>query len=365
MTFEDLMNYTIMCKKRKYVESFDEAQQIVNNNDGISCLIIYPNDNNNTYGIIESSNKHCIERSLFVFENIKKIINLYKINISETRYIFHYKNDACNIKNENIYPLLAHSRKIGVDNVILWNLTLTQNTYYHYDISKYIHNIDKTSWNDKKNIFFFRGMNSGNCFPSIKYSWNLERESRVNLLFEYLKLSSDIKNNCDISFSCLYPNTRELALMHNDTKMIKQKFNDDIKKDSNEYNLQNEIITTLQNMKPFVNFDIVQQHKFIICPEGFDVSSSLNWVLMSNSVAIVPPLHYENTIINSKILQPYVHYIPINEDYSDLEQVISWALNNDDKCKDIVINANNYAKQFLDQQYMLNYLKNILEVILK
>jgi hypothetical protein len=153
--------------------------------------------------------------------------------------------------------------------------------------------------------------------------------------------------------------------MHNDTKMIKQKFNDDIKKDSNEYNLQNEIITTLQNMKPFVNFDIVQQHKFIICPEGFDVSSSLNWVLMSNSVAIVPPLHYENTIINSKILQPYVHYIPINEDYSDLEQVISWALNNDDKCKDIVINANNYAKQFLDQQYMLNYLKNILEVILK
>ena len=59
-----------------------------------------------------------------------------------------------------------------------------------------------------------------------------------------------------------------------------------------------------------------------------------------------------------------MHYLPIKEDYSDLGVVIEWAINNDEKCKEIVINANKYMKLFLNEQNMQEYLKNILINIL-
>ena len=90
----------------------------------------------------------------------------------------------------------------------------------------------------------------------------------------------------------------------------------------------------------------------------------LNWVLASNSLAICPPFHYENVIINSNKLKPYVHYIPIKEDYSDLDDIIDWCLNNDNKCKQIVINANNYMKNLKNKKYMYNIQKEIIRRII-
>jgi len=46
------------------------------------------------------------------------------------------------------------------------------------------------------------------------------------------------------------------------------------------------------------------------------------------------------------LLKPYVHYVPLADDYSDLDKIVEWCRDNDDKCQEIAINASNFMKQF-------------------
>lgn len=173
-------------------------------------------------------------------------------------------------------------------------------------------------------------MNSGNFFSSIKFKCNLDRKSRVDLLIEYLGLDEKLKNMCDIGFNCLYPSINEILELRNNYEYIKNKYGNELIEGKTVYYINNEINLMLENTKPFLTLSEIQKNKYIFCPEGFDVSSSLNWVLCSKSLAIVPPQHYENTIINSDVLKPYQHYVPINEDYSNLSEIIEWVMNNDE-----------------------------------
>jgi hypothetical protein len=71
------------------------------------------------------------------------------------------------------------------------------------------------------------------------------------------------------------------------------------------------------------------------------------------------------------LLQPYVHYIPLKDDFSDLNEIIEWSKNNDEMCKQISINATLWMKQFLniDNEIILHnkivdwYKKNVKCVI--
>ena len=322
------------------------------------------------YKIIECADKICIDRSLIVFEKIINLIKKFDIKNEKDIYIFHHKGNACTKKNFP-YKLLSSSRKIGYNNIILWptiflcESNIIKTPYYHHDATYFMSNyfIDEI-WENKKPIFFFRGINSGNPFPSVKLSWNLERESRTKLFFEHLKLSDECKKMCDISFDRLYPNSETLnKIITNEVeyKSIAMQENWILNKDKTIDDLKKEIKILMENTKKHITLTEIFQHKFLFCLEGFDVSSILNIVLCSNSLAIMPKMYYENTIINSSYLKPYVHYVPIKEDFSNLEEVMKWCLNNDDKCKEIIKNANEYSKIFLNENKMLALLCNLIK----
>ena len=59
------------------------------------------------------------------------------------------------------------------------------------------------------------------------------------------------------------------------------------------------------------------------------------------------PPKYESWLMES-YLKPWIHYVPLNDDFSNLEEMYSWCLNNDDKCQEIVKNANIHMKNFFD-----------------
>jgi hypothetical protein len=70
------------------------------------------------------------------------------------------------------------------------------------------------------------------------------------------------------------------------------------------------------------------------------------------------------------LLEPYVHYIPLKEDFSDLEDIIKWCKNNDGKCKEISENGKKWMEQFKNKdyelllhKYIVNWYKN--NIILK
>lgn len=90
-------------------------------------------------------------------------------------------------------------------------------------------------------------------------------------------------------------------------------------------------------------------YKCIICLEGNDVASGLKWMLNSQSVVMMPTPTISSWLMEDK-LEPYVHYIPVSSDFSDLESQFEWAMQNEDKCQDIVFNANSYMKPFLNHK---------------
>ena len=58
-------------------------------------------------------------------------------------------------------------------------------------------------------------------------------------------------------------------------------------------------------------------------------------------------------LIETKLV-PNVHYILIKDDFSDLEQKVHWCNKNPQKCKEIIKNANNFMKQFKNDEFEKN-----------
>lgn len=88
-------------------------------------------------------------------------------------------------------------------------------------------------------------------------------------------------------------------------------------------------------------------YKYVISIEGNDKDSGLNWKLASNSIVIMRRPSIESWLMEGR-LQEYVHYVPINDDFTGLPEALEWCKNNDDKCKEIVRNANVFMHQFED-----------------
>jgi hypothetical protein len=78
--------------------------------------------------------------------------------------------------------------------------------------------------------------------------------------------------------------------------------------------------TTIQNLL---------QYKAIIMLEGNDVASGLKWALLSQSVVLMPtPTHTSWAM--EEFLEPWVHYIPLNENATDVDEKMQWVIDHDD-----------------------------------
>ena len=76
------------------------------------------------------------------------------------------------------------------------------------------------------------------------------------------------------------------------------------------------------------------KYKYILSIEGNDVSSGLKWMLFSNSVVFLPPITYESWAMES-LLEPFVHYIPVYSNMTNLEGMVRWAESHPTKVKEI------------------------------
>ena len=64
-------------------------------------------------------------------------------------------------------------------------------------------------------------------------------------------------------------------------------------------------------------------------------------------------------------LEPFVHYIPLLDDFSDIEEKIEWAESNQEKCKEIASNSTKFINQFLNTNKEKLIEKLVLENYLK
>lgn len=89
------------------------------------------------------------------------------------------------------------------------------------------------------------------------------------------------------------------------------------------------------------------EYKFIMSLEGNDVASNLKWVMSSNSIAVTPKLRRETWFMEGTLIPNY-HYIEVKEDFSDLEERLTYYIDHPDEAEAIICHAHEYVKQFFD-----------------
>lgn len=149
-----------------------------------------------------------------------------------------------------------------------------------------------------------------------------------NMRTTLVKKFYDSKNkNIDIGFSNIVQNKKELE------KYVKNK----------------------KSMKDMLKC------KFIVSVDGNDVSSGLKWHMASNSLVFMPKPRTVSWFMED-MLKPDVHYILVEDDFSDLEKKHQWAIEHPEECKRIIKNANEYVAQFMDEENEKLIMKYVMMV---
>jgi glycosyltransferase involved in cell wall biosynthesis len=61
---------------------------------------------------------------------------------------------------------------------------------------------------------------------------------------------------------------------------------------------------------------------------------------------------------------PWIHYIPIDNDFKNLNERIQWCIDNDEKCKKISENALKFVQDKLNWEYVIKFTVNEVKNVL-
>ena len=182
------------------------------------------------------------------------------------------------------------------------------------------------NWKTKKEICIFRGSATG-CGITLE----------TNMRLKAADLSMD------------YPDILDAGITDWNARMKKYKKEpiQIIQKDHFRFKLVNKIDNREKS-----------NYKYILNIDGnvsaFRLSSELNM----NSVLLIVTSDYKLWFSNK--LEPYVHYIPIKKDLSDLIKQIEWCKKNDKICEKIAKNAMIFYKKYICKEGIFDYLEEKL-----
>lgn len=199
-------------------------------------------------------------------------------------------------------PVISYNRPSDTDVQLLFPLE-------NYHKPNCIFNNDNLLFNEKKNGILWRGATTG-------YT-TLSKNVRCNIVISNFSSYIDIDMGFNALCQGIYANNKELLdKYYKESKTIKEQLD----------------------------------YKFILNIEGNDCASSFPWALTSNSC----PLHNypfsHETYFFGKRLEPYVHFVPIKNDGSDLVLQYHWCLENLEKCEEIANNGKKYMEDYLDPE---------------
>jgi hypothetical protein len=99
-------------------------------------------------------------------------------------------------------------------------------------------------------------------------------------------------------------------------------------------------------------------YKYILNLEGHVSAYRLSYELSSGSVVLLAASKWK--MWYSDMIKPYIHYIPVSENLSDLISQVEWCKNNDEKCAKIAKNAQEFYDEYLGKKGILDFLQKEL-----
>mmetsp|Transcript_25554 Transcript_25554/g.51678 ORF Transcript_25554/g.51678 Transcript_25554/m.51678 type:complete len:357 (-) Transcript_25554:3487-4557(-) len=226
----------------------------------------------------------------------------------------HCRNNRLPSASKTRYSRFSRDKATGKPffRSIIWPLNLGR----HYDpVGEYnalVQSGNVTRWDDKKPILIWRGAATGVGYHEKHLLQNNTYcGQRIHAVRKYFRADQTI---VDVAFQHPMKVTREGC------------------RDAN-----NHFRDSHKSMEEQLKF------KYILSIEGNDVASGLKWQMASNSVVFMPKPMLASFFMED-LLVPFVHYVPVNDDLSDLVDMVEWARENDEKCRWISDQATKYVE---------------------
>lgn len=179
---------------------------------------------------------------------------------------------------------------------IMWKLTTSRHFRLLYKVYR-----EDTPWRSKTDAAVFRGQLTGS-------------------LDGYDKTLSDEEN-------CFNMRRCRLVYNHANSTLVHARL-------TSTRNRMPAVLRSVDLMGPKVTIRKLLQYKGIIMLEGNDVASGLKWALLSQSVVLMPEPKHTSWAME-ELLEPWVHYIPLNENATDVEEKMRWVVENDEHAQRI------------------------------
>lgn len=268
----------------------------------------------------DSNNPYFVEKhpSLLKHGNSETIYDLMEIHrrfIVDTTKLVHLEPWADSIDWHAIPTIVKarhmHAKTIAKPFAILMRLR----SRIHFGPIRE----DTIAFGQKKNKLIWRGGPSGPGFHN-QYSAHLHKPSREDALRRWA-LNAETQDEIDMGLTA------------------KWRYKDFVK-----------------YVKPELSIPELLEYKYILSIEGNDVATNLKWALASNSVILMPLPRVESWFAES-LLKPYVHFVPVRDDFSDLYTQKKWCDANPKVCIQITQNAQSFVRAFrnLEREYYLSF----------
>lgn len=107
------------------------------------------------------------------------------------------------------------------------------------------------------------------------------------------------------------------------------------------------------------------KYKYILNIDGHSAPNRTSYLLQCGSLILQVESKYVtgDKYWFAHLMKPFVHYIPISFDFTDLEEKIKWCKNHDNDCKQIVINAKQLYDTYLSKDNILCYVSGVINSI--
>lgn len=198
-----------------------------------------------------------------------------------------------------------------------------------------INDFKSMKWDDKITEFFFRSssINNQGVFEN-KEPLN----QKLNLLNQINNFDEEIKKlfNAGInefkSNNIIYKN--KVYLIEKKEKYLKLEFKED---------------------------NLISKYKFIIIADTVGCEQEFSNLLFTGSCIL--KIKSDWCCWFENLLKPDVHYKVVSKDLSDFKSVINWCINNEESCKNIGLNAREFAIKYLSTNGIFDYMQKTLNDI--
>lgn len=320
--------------------------------NAVNCLLRNEYDDNDVsisgfhefYNMITNTCRHRKVNDCIFFINRKDFPYLKNDYTESYNHIFGSENHKLKSPYDKYTyaPILSQSSSNKHADLLIpteddWDL-ITQELYIKSVDScknsyKFPDNFIFPEWKDRKNIVFWRGNGTG-CGSTIM----------TNPRLKLSHLSQELKKQ-----GKTYLDAGIVNLTKRDKKLEGEKFVTFEKKQDN--------IQFAQYMDKFEQV----KHKYTINVEGNSAAYRFGSLFKMGYCILNVDCKYK--LWFEQFIEPYVHYVPVKNDLSDLVEKIEWCLNNDNKCEQIAINGKKIYEKYFNKDFIYDYLADMFNGI--